>query len=104
VQQVEALVNDLIALGSLDDSTVADLRRMQAEAAAGTLEADDEIYLRALHARLTNASAAEPEAVEAVEAERLDGLTITEWRDRALAAEAEAGALRDQLAAPGSAS
>ena len=40
-----------------------------------------------------------PEPIEA-EAERLDGRTIAEWRDRALAAEAEAARLRDQLATP----
>ena len=95
--QVDALVTELIALGTLDETTVADLKRMQAEAAAGTLDADDEGYIRALHSRLTNAPA--PEPVE-VEAERLDGLTIAEWRDRALAAEAEAAALRDQQATP----
>lgn len=93
--QVDALVNELIALGSLDESTVADLRRMQADAASGALDPDDEGYIRALHARLTNAPL--PEPVE-VEAPRLDGLTIAEWRDRALAAETEAAALRDQLA------
>lgn len=95
--QVDAMVTELIALGSLDESTVADLQRMQAEASAGTLDADDESYVRALHARLTNAPA--PEPVQA-EVERLDGHTIAEWRDRALAAEAEATALRDQQATP----
>ena len=94
---VDTLINELIALGTLDESTVSDLKRMQSEAAAGTLDADDESYIRALHARLTNAPL--PEPIEA-EAERLDGLTIAEWRDRALAAEAEAARLRDQLATP----
>lgn len=98
---VDTLINELIALGTLDDSTVSDLKRMQTEAATGTLDADDEGYVRALHARLTNAAPAEP--VE-VAAERLDGLTIAEWRDRALAAEAEAASLRDQLATPGATS
>lgn len=95
---VDALINELIALGTLDDSTASDLKRMQTDLAEGKLDADDEGYIRALHARLTNAT--RPEPVEA-EAERLDGLTIAEWRDRALAAEAEAARLRDQLAAPG---
>ena len=92
---VDALVNELIALGTLDESTLSDLKRMQSDAAEGKLDADDEGYIRALHARLTNAPA--PEPVEA-EPDRLDGHTITEWRDRALAAEAEAASLRDQLA------
>ena len=98
---VDALINDLIALGTLDDSTVSDLKRMQSDAAAGALDADDEGYIRALHARLTNAAPADP--VDA-EVERLEGLTLAEWRDRALAAEAESAALRDQLAGPGAAS
>ncbi len=95
---VDTLINELIALGTLDESTVSDLKRMQSDAAAGTLDADDEGYIRALHARLTNAPLSEP--VEAAP-ERLDGHTIAEWRDRALAAEAEAARLRDQFAAPG---
>ncbi len=95
---VDALINELIALGTLDDSTVSDLKRMQSDAAEGKLDADDEGYVRALHARLTNAPL--PEPVEA-EPARLEGLTIAEWRDRAIAAEAEAASLRDQLAAPG---
>lgn len=93
---VDALVNELIALGILDEATVADLKRMQADASAGTLDADDEGYIRALHARLTNAPL--PEPIE-VEVERLDGLSLAEWRDRALAAEAEVATLRDQLPA-----
>ena len=98
---VDALVNELIALGTLDESTLSDLKRMQSDAAEDKLDADDENYIRALHARLTNAPA--PERVEA-EPDRLDGQTIAEWRDRALAAEAEATALRDQLASSTTAS
>ena len=98
---VDALVNELIALGTLDESTLSDLKRMQSDATEGKLDADDESYIRALHARLTNAPA--PEPVEA-EPDRLDGHTIAEWRDRALAAEAEATALRDQLASSTTAS
>ncbi|RYE88368.1 MAG: hypothetical protein EOP19_01590 [Hyphomicrobiales bacterium] len=95
---VDALVNELIALGTLDETTVADLRRMQSDAAEGRLDPDDEGYIRALHARLTNAPAPEPVEAEPV---RLDGLTLAEWRDRALAAEADAANLRDQLATQG---
>jgi hypothetical protein len=94
---VDTLVNELIALGILDETTVADLKRMQSEAAEGKLDADDEGYIRALHARLTNAPLPEPLEPEIA---RLDGLSIEEWRDRALAAEAEVASLRDQLAAP----
>src|SRR6218665_509353 len=93
---VDALVTELIATGVLDETTVDELKAMQAQAAAGTLDADDESYIRALHARITNAPA--PEPIE-IEPERPDGLTLAEWRDRALAADAEAATLRDQIAA-----
>lgn len=96
---VDALVNELIALGTLDDTTVTELKAMQEAAAAGTLDPDDEAYIRALHARLTGAPAAESAANEAAFEARLDGQTIEEWRDRALRAEAELADLRDQLAA-----
>ena len=93
---VDALVNELLALNTLDESTIADLKAAQQAAADGTLDADDEAYIRALHARLTGQPVAEAEEPAASGPETLDGLTITEWRDRALAAEAEAAALRDQ--------
>jgi hypothetical protein len=93
--QVEALIAELIATGAMDETTVADLTRMRSEATEGKLDADDESYIRALHARITNAPL--PEPIEA-EIARLDGLSIAEWRDRATAAEAELAALRDQLA------
>lgn len=96
--QVDALVNELIALGTLDESTVADLKRMQSDAGADKLDADDESYIRALHARLTNIPL--PEVPSPADPERLDGLTLAEWRERALAAEAEVANLRDQLATP----
>lgn len=100
---VDALVNELLALDSLDDTTVADLEAMQQAAAAGTLDPDDEAYIRALHARLTgqDSHVASDESPSPAGADLLDGLTIAQWRDRALAAEAEAQSLRDQLAAPG---
>lgn len=94
---VDTLVNELIALGILDETTVADLKRMQSEAAEGKLDADDEGYIRALHARLTNAPLPEPIEPEIAE---LDGLSIAQWRERALAAEAELAALRAPPAAP----
>ena len=96
---VDALVNELLALNTLDESTIADLKAAQQAAADGTLDADDEAYIRALHARLTGqpvAAAEEPAAP--IDPETLDGLTIAQWRDRALAAEAEAAALRDRQA------
>lgn len=94
--QVDALIRELIATGTMNEETLAELQRLLADYEAGKLDPDDEVYLRALHARLTNApppaaTEVEPAAVD----ERLDGLTLAEWRDRALAAEAELAALRE---------
>jgi hypothetical protein len=91
--QVDALIRELIATGTMNEETLADLQRLLADYEAGKLDPDDEVYLRALHARLTNVPQA-PADVEPDEQERLDGLTLSEWRDRALAAEAELTALR----------
>jgi hypothetical protein len=95
VQQPDELIAELIATGTMNADTLADLERMRAEYQAGNLHPDDEAYLRALHARITNAPMPEPEERTA-EPLRLDGLTIAEWRERALAAESELAALRDQ--------
>jgi hypothetical protein len=94
--QPDELIRELIATGTMNDDTLADLERWRADFEAGKLDPDDEAYLRALHARLTNAPMLEPEAVPA----RVDGLTIDDWRERALAAEAELAALRERETAP----
>jgi hypothetical protein len=95
VQQPDELIAELIATGSMNEDTLAELERMRTEYQAGNLHPDDEVYLRALHARITNSPMPEPEE-PAAGPTRLDGLTIAEWRDRALAAESELAALRDQ--------
>lgn len=93
--QIDQLIKELIATGTMNDETLAELNRMLAEFSAGKLDPDDEVYLRALHARLTGSVMAEPaDAAERPATERLDGLSIGEWRDRALKAEAELQALR----------
>jgi hypothetical protein len=99
---VEALIRELLATGEMNEDTAADLTRMLAESEAGTLHADDAAYVRALHARLTGNAAPAPESnAEATAPARLDGLTIADWRDRALKAEAALGELRDQLTSGG---
>jgi hypothetical protein len=100
---VDDLIRELLATGEMNEDTAADLNRMLAEQQAGTLHADDAAYIRALHARITGnaASATEPEA-EVSGPERLDGLTIADWRDRAMKAEAALAEVREQLAAEGS--
>jgi len=95
------LINELIATGAMSEDTLADLERMRAAHAEGKLDPDDEAYLRAFHARITNAPMPEPEEIAATPG-RLDGLSIEEWRDRALRAEADLAALRDvEAGAPG---
>jgi hypothetical protein len=98
--QVDALIRELIATGTMNEDTLADLQRLLADYEAGKLDPDDEVYLRALHARLTNAPQAPAEVEPHDEEQRLDGLTLAEWRERALAAEAELAALRDDGKAP----
>lgn len=98
------LIRDLIATGTMNEETLADLERMRAEHAAGTLEPDDEAYLRAFHARITGAPMAdpEPEPAREVRTDTLDGLSIAEWRDRALKAEAELAEIRNLQSVTGS--
>jgi hypothetical protein len=98
---VEALIRELLATGEMNEDTVADLNRMLEAAQEGTLDADDEHYVRALHARLTGAEAPTYEADSPAD-ERIDGLTIADWRDRALKAEAALAEVRDQLASTAS--
>lgn len=92
----EALIEALLATGKMNEDTTADLGRMLAEYKAGTLHADDAEYVAALYARTMGDDA--PPSIEEPIADtlRLDGLTIGEWRDRALAAEEEVAMLRDQ--------
>jgi hypothetical protein len=98
----DELIRDLIATGTMNEDTLAELERMRADHAAGTLDPDDEGYLRALHARVTNAPMPEPVDVVATGPARLDGLTIEEWRDRALRAESELAETRELQPGTGS--
>ena len=95
--QVEALIKELLATGSMNEETTADLNRWALEATAGTLHPDDAAYIEALHAKLTGAQL--PDVAETVAAEpvHIDGLTIEDWRDRALRAEAELAQLKDSI-------
>ena len=102
----EALIQALLATGTMNEETSADLGRWLEEFKAGTLHPDDAEYIAALHARVTG-EAAQLEPADAyrepnAEPERLDGFDINGWRERALAAEAELAALKDQMASPAS--
>lgn len=99
--QVEALIKELLATGSMNEDTTADLNRWAAEAAAGTLHPDDAAYIEALHAKLAGTPLPEGGTVDAApvpaEPPRLDGLTLEDWRDRALRAESELAQLKDSI-------
>jgi hypothetical protein len=87
--QPDQLVAELLARGDMNDDTTLELNRILSEWRAGTLPAEDEDYLRALHQRLTGAAPPAEAIAPAPEPSRLEGLTIEEWRDRALRAEAD---------------
>jgi hypothetical protein len=96
--QVDALIKELLATGSMNEDTTADLNRWLEESAAGTLHPDDAAYIAAFHARVTGAPPPEEIEESPVEPARLDGLTLEEWRTRALEAEAELASLKDSIA------
>ncbi|MEO7222851.1 MAG: hypothetical protein ABIY37_10290 [Devosia sp.] len=87
--QPDQLIADLLARGDINDDTTAQLNRMLEDWRASKLDPDDEAYLRALHGRLTNVTPEPAEEPMASAPARVDGLTLEEWRDRALKAEAE---------------
>lgn len=98
---VDALIRELLATGRMNEDTSADLNRMLAEFTAGSLHPDDADYVAALYARETGAAAPEPFEDATVAAPvTIDGLDIASWRERALAAEAELAALRDNVSSP----
>ena len=92
--QADQLVAELLARGDMNDDTTIELNRILSEWREGRLDPDDEAYLSALHSRLMNLA---PEAADDIQASptRLEGLTIEEWRDRALRAEADLAALEE---------
>jgi hypothetical protein len=92
--QVDQLVAELLARGDMNDDTTLELNRILADWRAGKLDPDDEAYLRALHARVENLTV-EPDETPVAAPARLDGLSIDEWRDRALKAEAQLAQLED---------
>ena len=94
---VEALIKELLSTGSMNEDTTSDLNRWAAEAAAGTLHPDDAAYIEALYAKVTGAPLAESVEPTPAEPARLDGLTLEDWRDRALRAEAELAQLTDTV-------
>ena len=92
--QIDQVVAELLARGDMNDDTVIELNHMLDSWRAGTLDPEDDAYLRALHARVMHLTP-EPEEALAPSPNRLDGLTIEEWRERSLKAEAELAQLQD---------
>jgi hypothetical protein len=92
--QIDQIVAELLARGDMNDDTVIELNGMLDNWRAGKLDPEDESYIRALHGRVMNL-ALEPEETVAPSPDRLDGLTIEEWRERALKAESELAQLED---------
>ena len=93
--QVDQLVGELLARGDMNDDTTLELNRILSDWRAGKLDADDEAYLQALHARIMNLLPESEDSAGTGSADRLDGLTIAEWRDRALRAESELAQLQE---------
>ena len=96
--QVDQLVSELLARGDMNDDTTLELNRILSDWRADKLDPDDAAYLEALHARLLHLTP-EPQddliAAPPAAPMRLDGLSIEEWRERALKAEAELAQLED---------
>ena len=87
--QLDQLIAELLARGDMNDDTALELNRILSDWRENKLDPDDEGYVRALHARLMNLPVSEMDAPATTTPTRLDGLSIEEWRDRALKAEAE---------------
>lgn len=94
--QVDQLVGELLARGDMNDDTTLELNRILSDWRAGKLDADDAAYLEALHGKIMNLLPEQDEAAApAASPVRLDGLTIEEWRERALRAEGELAQLQE---------
>ncbi len=93
--QVDQMVAELLARGDMNDDTTLELNRILSDWRAGRLDPDDESYLAALHARIMNLAPEPEEPLAGASPARLDGLTINEWRDRALAAESQLAQIQE---------
>jgi hypothetical protein len=96
---VDRLVDELLATGTMNEDTTADLGRIRAEWQAGTLDADDADYLVAFHRRILNDPAmGEYAAGSAPSVPRADvHEQLAQALARAEAAEAEVEKLRLEI-------
>ncbi|MEO6395142.1 MAG: hypothetical protein ABIO40_04460 [Devosia sp.] len=97
--EIDQLVAELLARGDMNEETIVDLNRILEDWRAGRLDPDDGSYVRAFHARIISGAVAEPEPEPDMPSPRLDGLSIEDWRDRALKAEAELAQLEESARA-----
>jgi hypothetical protein len=94
--QIDQLVAELLSRGDMNDDTTLELNRILEDWRGGKLDPDDESYVRAFHARIVSGAVSEPiDEPAAPAAATLDGLSIEDWRDRALKAEAELAEIKD---------
>ena len=93
--QIDQLIADLLAGGDMNADTTLELNRILSDWRADKLDPLDADYVQALHARLMNLAPEPDEVATAAPVNRLDGLGIEEWRERALKAEAELAQLQD---------
>ena len=93
--QVDQLIAELLARGDINDETTLELNRMLEDWRQNKLDPSDADYIQALHARLMNITPEPGEPAAAAPVNRIDGLSIEEWRDRALRAEAELAQLQE---------
>ena len=93
--QVDQLVAELLARGDMNDETTLELNRMLEDWRQNKLDPSDADYIQALHARLMNITPDPDEPAAPVPVNRIDGLSIEEWRDRALRAEAELSQMQE---------
>ena len=93
--QVDQLVAELLARGDINAETTLELNRMLEDWRQTKLDPSDADYIQALHARLMNFTPDPDEPAATPSINRIDGLSIEEWRDRALKAEAELAQLQE---------
>ncbi|MEP7239650.1 MAG: hypothetical protein ABI697_02080 [Devosia sp.] len=97
--QVDQLIAELLTRGDMNDDTIVELNRILNDWRSGTVDSDDVAYIEALHARITQAVPDPEDFYDDREPERIEGLTVAEWRDRALRAEAALARIEDTAAA-----
>jgi hypothetical protein len=98
--QLDQLIAELLARGDINDDTTIELNRILNDWREGKLDPGDADYVTALHAKVMNLMPDAEAPSQGVGPDRLDGLDIEEWRERALRAEARLADLEDAARNP----